>query len=161
MKVLITVATYLPDKNGVQYVTQYQAEGLVKLGHEVTVITSDHNGDYKIYEIINGVKIIRINAENKNMLHRGNKELFQKKTTSIANQCDVMINVCLQSFAADWVLPIIDKIECQKILIMHSMHNFTWTLADKSSFSNLIKKNITGFTMGIFLYKRVDKYYEI
>lgn len=153
MKVLITVATYSPDKNGVQYVTQYQAEGLVKLGHEVTVVTSDHNGKYKMYEIINGVKIIRLNAANKNMFHRGNKKIFQKKTISIANQCNVMINVCLQSFAADWVLPIIDKIECRKILIMHSMHNFTWTLADKNSFSNLIKKILRDLRWRFFYTK--------
>lgn len=38
MKILISVHTYYPDKNGVQMVTQYIAEGLAKK-HEVKVIT--------------------------------------------------------------------------------------------------------------------------
>ena len=40
MKFLITVATYYPLADGVQMVTQYTAEELVRLGHEVTIITS-------------------------------------------------------------------------------------------------------------------------
>ena len=39
MKIVFTVHTYYPNKDGVQYVTQYLAEGLAKLGHDITVIT--------------------------------------------------------------------------------------------------------------------------
>ena len=39
MKICISVVTYFPEQNGVQFVTQNLAEGLVKNGHEVTVLT--------------------------------------------------------------------------------------------------------------------------
>lgn len=39
MKIGISVVTYYPEKNGVQFVTQSLAEGLVKTGQDVTVIT--------------------------------------------------------------------------------------------------------------------------
>lgn len=39
MKIGISVVTYYPDENGVQFVTQKLAEGLILNGHEVTVIT--------------------------------------------------------------------------------------------------------------------------
>lgn len=40
-RVVFSVSTYWPSVNGEQHVTTYQAEGLDKLGHDVTVITSD------------------------------------------------------------------------------------------------------------------------
>ena len=39
MKIVFTTHTYWPRKDGVQYVTQYLAEGLAKDGHEVIVFT--------------------------------------------------------------------------------------------------------------------------
>lgn len=62
MRILFCVATYSPDKNGVQMVTQYQAEGVARLGHDVTVIISKHSNLKEDYEIYNNVKIIRIDA---------------------------------------------------------------------------------------------------
>ena len=42
MRILFSTFSYYPNKDGVQTVTQYQAEGLAKLGHNVTVITSNN-----------------------------------------------------------------------------------------------------------------------
>ena len=39
MRILFTVNTYLPKHDGVQFVTKYLAEGLVKKGHIVDLIT--------------------------------------------------------------------------------------------------------------------------
>lgn len=39
MKILISAFTYWPAVDGVQNVTQYQAEGLAARGHDVTVLT--------------------------------------------------------------------------------------------------------------------------
>ena len=77
MKIVITTATYYPKTDGVQQVTQYQAEGLAKKGHEVIVITSEEEG-LKEYEIYNNVEIYRINAHNFYYWHKGNKKEFQK-----------------------------------------------------------------------------------
>ena len=140
MKILITVDSYYPDKNGVQYVTEYQAEGLVKLGHDVTVIASNNRGSYQSCEIYKGVRIVRIDAYNKNMFHHGNKKEYQQIVIEYANRSDIMMNVCLQSFAADWVLSILDKVKCKKILMMHSMHDFSWCSKDFDSKSDFFKK---------------------
>lgn len=114
MKIFITVDSYYPDKNGVQYVTQYQAEGLASLGHEVTVIASNNQNSYQNEDEHNGVKIIRIDAYNKNMFHYGDQKRYQMCVIEQSNKSDVMMNVCLQSFAADWILPVLDKIKCKK-----------------------------------------------
>lgn len=140
MKILITVDSYYPDKNGVQNVTQYQAEGLVDLGHEVTVIASNNHGKYLNFEKYNGVDIFRVDAYNKNMFHFGNKKQYKRLVIEKANQCDVMMNVCLQSFAADWILPILSEIECKKILMLHSMHDFTWNKNDFKTQRLFLKK---------------------
>lgn len=153
MKILFTVATYYPHKDGVQNVTEYEAEGLAALGHQVTLITSDNNGDYTSEEFHNGVRIRRINAFNKNMFHYGNKNLFQKMVLEEATKSDLMINVCLQSFAADWILPVIDQIHCKKILIMHGMHNFNWSGIDFTSVKSFAFKLLRNIRWSIF-YKK-------
>ena len=60
MKIIITVNTYYPLKDGVQFVTQYHAENLAKRGHDVIVFTTNHDNSSE--EIYNGVKIIRFNV---------------------------------------------------------------------------------------------------
>lgn len=150
MKIIITVATYYPSIDGVQKVTQYQAEGLVRLGNDVTVITSDNHGEYESEEIHNGVKIIRINAYNKFTMHLGAKKEFQRLVLEHSCDADVMMNVCIQSFAADWVLPIIEQISCTKILYLHSMHDFRWNRSDFLSGSLFIKKILKNIKLGIF-----------
>ena len=63
MKIIITVNTYYPLKDGVQFVTHYHAENLALRGHNVIVFTTNHGNDSE--EIHNGVKIIRFNVVNK------------------------------------------------------------------------------------------------
>ena len=68
MNILFTVNTYYPLKDGVQFVTQYHAENLVKLGHDVTVVTLAYNSPIK-QENHNGVNIIRLdNGETKKVV---------------------------------------------------------------------------------------------
>ena len=79
MKILICSFTYYPSVNGVQNVTEYQAEGLVARGHEVTVLTGYPKGrNCQPEEFYNGVHIQRFHASTDNMLHCGNKKAYQK-----------------------------------------------------------------------------------
>lgn len=39
MKIVFAVHTYYPERNGVQAVTQYLAEGLARRQHDVLIIT--------------------------------------------------------------------------------------------------------------------------
>ena len=59
--------------------TEYQAEGLVAHGHEVTVITGYPKGrECQPEELYNGVHIQRFHASTDNMIHRGNKKSVSK-----------------------------------------------------------------------------------
>lgn len=152
MKVLFTVATYFPKTDGVQMMTKLQAEGLVKQGHEVLVITSKIKG-FPEKEVINGVKILRVDAYNFYYWHKGNNKKYQEVVLENANKSDALVAVCLQSFSADWVLDILDKIKCKKILYLHGMPDFK---LHKESFSSFLV-----LSKAIFRNIRWKLFYEI
>ena len=57
MKILLTVETYLPEKNGMSEVVRQISENLVLLGHDITVATS-YNSSRNCVSQISGVKIV-------------------------------------------------------------------------------------------------------
>ena len=59
MNVLFVIENYLPHIGGVEVVFSQLAEGLVKQGHKVTILTHKIKGT-KNEEMINGVKVIRV-----------------------------------------------------------------------------------------------------
>lgn len=59
MKILITTTYYLPNISGITIYINILAEELVKRGHEVTILTSQHVKDVPREEVINGVRIKR------------------------------------------------------------------------------------------------------
>lgn len=61
MNVLFVLENYLPHIGGVEVVFKNLSEGLVKLGHNVSIVTHRLKGT-KRFEIINGVKIYRVNC---------------------------------------------------------------------------------------------------
>ncbi|TKJ17308.1 hypothetical protein CEE44_02110 [Candidatus Woesearchaeota archaeon B3_Woes] len=61
MNVLFILENYLPHIGGVEIIFQNLTEGLVKLGHNVSIVTHRLKGTKK-FEIINGVKIYRVNC---------------------------------------------------------------------------------------------------
>ena len=150
MRIVITVDTYYPDSNGVQNVTQYQAEGLVDLGHNVTIVTSDCSGKYKKKELYHGVSIIRLNARNRNMFHWGNKKEFQKIILQLSKEADIIMGVCIESFAVDWLLPILDRLEAPVFVMNHGMHEFRWNRYNISSVGEVGKKILRDLRWGIF-----------
>lgn len=72
MRILIAVHTYYPDKNGVQIVTEYIAEGLAK-HNDVLVVTNMKEG-YKRSENFKNVNIKRLNIK------KYNNFLWREKT---------------------------------------------------------------------------------
>ena len=119
MKILFCVFTYYPNRDGVQTVTQYQAEGLAKLGHDITVITSNHKNHKENYEIYNGVKIIRIDAYTDNMIDYGNKKEYQKLLIEQSSNNDIVICVCPESWPTNWAIPIQKYINSKKIMMIN------------------------------------------
>lgn len=139
MKILIATDCYYPQKNGVQAVTQYQAEGLAQKGHEVTVITTKVD-EANEEEIHNGVSVVRYNIYNKLGFHRGDKEGYQKKLLELCEKVDVFVSVTTQSAVTDWSLSILSKIKCAKFLYMHGMQDFKWKRSDFISFKTFAIK---------------------
>ena len=139
MRILFTVETYYPKKDGVQMVTQYLAEGLASKGHEVIVYTSDvgiNNND----EIYNGVKIKRFNLKTKYGLYIGECKKYIDEVIKESKKVDAMINVCTQTAFTDLLLSQLNHISCKKILYLHGMYDFKWHLYNFSSFRDIINK---------------------
>lgn len=139
MRILITVGTFLPRKDGVQAVTEYLAVGLVKKGYQVTIITSSIQGEPS-FDVYNGIDIIRVDVYTKYALYFGNKKLYQKRIIELTKRIDVMINVCTQNALTDFLYPILDKIDCKKVLYMHGMYDFSWHKSDFKNIKCLIYK---------------------
>ena len=60
MKILISATYFEPYKSGLSIYALRVAQGLVKLGHEVVVLTSQFTPDLPLEEDIDGVKVVRI-----------------------------------------------------------------------------------------------------
>lgn len=60
MKILSILTYYYPHWTGLTAYAQRLAEGLVRRGHEVTVLTSRHSPELSREEVHNGVRIIRL-----------------------------------------------------------------------------------------------------
>lgn len=157
MKIIFTVNTYYPLKDGVQMVTEYLAEGLAERGHEVIVITPKYGNIAE--EIYNNVKIIRVDIYIKHALYFGDKREYQKLILRYTSDADVIINICTQNPMTDWVFPIMDKILCHKVLYMHGMYNMCWQKSDFTSISNLGHKIWNDFRWRPY-YKFSGKYFK-
>ena len=58
-KILMFTGYYLPNPSGYTIYQQRLAEGLVRRGHQVTVLCSHHIKETPLEEIINGVRVVR------------------------------------------------------------------------------------------------------
>ncbi len=141
MKIIITVHTYWPHNNGVQFVTQYLAEGLVKKGHEVLVITNlKQQENLSENEAINGVNVRRVKAYTKHTIHYGDKEKYVQEILRLSSRYDCMINVCTQCALTDWILPYLKQIKIPKILYLHSIWDFKYSKENFKDFKSIAGK---------------------
>jgi len=60
MRILFSQTYYLPYISGLTIYTQRLAEGLLKKGHQVTVLTSQHQKNLKKNELKQGIRILRV-----------------------------------------------------------------------------------------------------
>jgi len=125
MNILITVHTYLPNRDGVQFVTQYLAEGLAGKGHKVQIVTYMYpeRSDVR-QETINGVNVLRWNVKTVHTFHRGDQKGYQRYILKNYRQFDVMINVGTQTALTDWLFPVFSQIHIPKLLYLHSIWDF-------------------------------------
>lgn len=110
MKILISCFTYWPEKNGVQKVTEYLAEGLSNM-NDVTVVTQS-NDDREQDVIHNNVRIHEIDLTE--------KDAKKRYIHFIKQECaDVFICVCTQIWNFDFLLNDIVSLQGKKILYTH------------------------------------------
>lgn len=156
MKFLFTVATYYPCADGVQMVTQYTAEELVKRGHEVTVITSMHGRDFYPSEH-NGVKLLYTDIYKSHGFTKGNKKKYIGMVLREVKGKDVLINVSLQTPTTDLLFSSLDKISCKKILYLHDIHDFHWHKVDFENIKGYLSKFYYNVRYGLY-YSRAYKF---
>ena len=125
MRILITVHSYVPNTDGVEFVTKYLAEGLAFKGHDVQVITYMYPNRCSIKEeVINGVKVVRWNAKTSHTFHMGDKKGYQQYILKNQDKFDVMVNVGTQTALTDWLFDIDDYIRVPRLLYIHSIWDF-------------------------------------
>lgn len=157
MNILFTTHTYAPNNDGVQFVTQYLAEGLVKLGHRVTILTNLYPERCSIEkEIINDVEVIRINAKTIHTIHRGDRHEYVAFIEDNQKNFDIMINVCTQTALTDWLFPVFDKIYIPKILYVHSIWDFNFNIENFKSIKSFCGKLWANVRWSIY-YKKWKK----
>lgn len=161
MRILITVASYYPVSGGVQMVTQYTAEGLVKMGHEVTVVTSTHDRKGNSIDNHNGVRLLYTDVYKRRDIIKGHKQEYVDLIKKETDNKDVMINVSLQTPTTDLIIPHLESIRCKKVLYLHDMYDFSWSKMDVASPSRFLSKvfyNITRWFYYSHLHKKLHAY---
>ena len=149
MRILFTVSTYKPHKDGIQFVTSYLAEGLAAKGHAVDLIAYEYPDlTDKKEEWINGVYVIRHPAKTVHMMHKGDKEGYRKFILENKSKYDIIINVGLQTAFTDWFLPIMNQIHIPKVLHLHSMWDFKYYESHFSSFQSFATKTFGNLRWG-------------
>lgn len=118
MKIVVTVATYGPLFDGVQNITQNHVEMLQKKGFEIIVVTQKQRGLLD-FEIINGVKVYRVNIFTKLGIHFGKINEYRKLICKLCDNDTLLINVCTQSATTDTLFRILKNLPCKKILYLH------------------------------------------
>ena len=136
MKIIITVESYFPLKNGVQEITQNYAEFLSK-NNDVTVITKSVQGSPE-EEYINGVKVLRVNVNTKKSIYYGEIDKYKEILLSITEDADVLMNVCMQTAFTDCIINILKDIKCKKILYLHGMAHFVFPRIPKVDFHDIL-----------------------
>ena len=139
MRIIFAVHTYYPAHNGVQAITQYMAEGLAKLHHEIMVISEKKNG-FVEQEEHNGISIYRIGVKQKGFKFYGDKDKFFELIRAYAP--DAFVAVCTQSWPFDWMISELDNIKCVKVLYTHG---FTAYMQHYPIWSDLVHLHLRAF----------------
>lgn len=146
MKIFHCVESYYPSVGGMQEVVKQLSERLVKLGHDVTVLTRFHP-DRKFTEL-NGVKI-------KTFAITGNP--LKVESANDQEYVDFLLNLngdiitffAAQQWATNLALPILGQIKARKVSVPTGYSGLYWPMF-KEYFENM-KTWIHGYDMNVYL----------
>lgn len=156
MKIVFTTHTYWPRKDGVQYVTQYMAEGLVKRGHQVVVFAPQGKSKETITEEHNGVRIIRPFFKQKFTLYFGKNRSYKEALLDQCKDSDCMINCAVQSPFNNFVLPLLSNINVQKVLYLHGVYDYRFPQNMRAK--AIIKKALLNVRWFLFYHRNASRF---
>jgi glycosyltransferase involved in cell wall biosynthesis len=114
MKILHTVQSYLPERNGMSEVVRQLSERLVKRGHQVVVATSSH--PQRTEQVIEGVKVVEFNIQGS--ITDGIRGEYDRYIRFIREHTfDIMTNFAAQQWASDLVYPLLPEITAKKVFV--------------------------------------------
>ncbi|NMC36403.1 glycosyltransferase family 4 protein [Candidatus Beckwithbacteria bacterium] len=114
MNILLSCQYYYPSIGGAQEAIKQIGEGLVNLGHSVTIATSFD--PQRKTKTVNGVQIKDFAISGSEVKGcTGDTKAYQDFL--IHSDFDIMLNYAAQQWSTDLVFPIIDKIKAKKVLV--------------------------------------------
>ncbi len=136
MKILFVSEYYIPHIGGVELVLKNVAERLVKLGHNVSIVTSKLPNTLE-YEEINGVKVYRVNVPQK-----GNRYWFTFfsvfKLWKLAKGVDLIHTTTWNAAFPAWVVAKLRRKRC--VITVHEVNVPTWKYLEKNKLNVLFHK---------------------
>lgn len=139
MKILIVNAFYYPNmQGGTEQSVKLLAEGLIKRGHEVVVLT----GDASEINEENGVKIVRLGLKTSNdsLLRKVSRKILEFNNIAISNKLSNIINEInpdvVHTNNLFYISTIIWKIAKEKnIKVIHTLRDY-WGLCPRTTLLN-------------------------
>ncbi|MDI1354702.1 MAG: glycosyltransferase family 4 protein [bacterium] len=146
MKIIHCVESYYPAIGGMPEVVKQLSERLVKMGHDVTVVTRVHNdrtlGSY------NGVKVVSF-AITGNPKEATSPEEKAYVDFLLATSCDVITFFAAQQWATDLALPVLKKIHAKKVMVptgYSALYDPAYT-----NYFEVMKARIHDYDMNVYL----------
>ncbi len=146
MKIFHCVESYYPSVGGMQEVVKQLSERLVKLGHDVTVLTRVH--PERSYTTLNGVKIKPFDVVGNPIVPEAaaDKEYVD---FLLNTSCDVITFFAAQQWATNLALPILKQIKTKKVSVPTGYSGLYWPQF-KTYFENM-KTYIHDYDMNVYL----------
>lgn len=140
------VQEYAPNVGGMAEVVRQLSERLVRLGHRVTVFTSENSK--RTDTVLNGVSI-RAYALSGNAVEGINGDPSQYISDIQSMKFDVVTIFASQHWASDLLLPILDRIDAKKVFVptgFSALHNQRY-----NNYFNSMSTWLLSFDMNVFL----------
>lgn len=149
MKILFTVETYFPSRNGMAYVTKQLAERFVKKGNEVIILTGKNST--RNFKELNGVKIEEFSIYG-NMVFGYKEEqgeIERYKQRILLQDYDVLINFAGQIWTTDLIIANINQIPKKKIFVPTGFSELNNPLF--TEYFDKMKKWLKQYDVNVFL----------
>lgn len=146
MKIFHCVESYYPAVGGMQEVVKQLSERLVKLGHDVTVLTRFHPD--RTFSELNGVKIKTFNiVGNPRKVENENDQEYVDFL--LEHTSDIITFFAAQQWATNLALPILKQIKAKKVSVPTGYSGLYWP-EFKDYFEDM-KTWIHGYDMNVYL----------